>query len=89
MTVEIDTKYWICQTDDDTFLAASTETPRFCFAGATEEEVVGKATRALSSYFNNEFRPVAKKQAKVKPSISISKLRPVRVHTYVRESAVA
>lgn len=87
MTEVIERKFWICQTDDDTYLAASTESPRFCFEGASEEEVCDKATRALDAYLNGQFTPVARRQSQSK---ELHKLRPIRVQTYTpKESAVA
>lgn len=87
MTEVIERKIWICQTDDDSYLAASIESPRFCFAGTSEEEVAGKAVRALDAYLNGEFKPVAKRQSESK---GLYKLRPIRVQTYTpKESAVA
>ena len=80
-------KFWVCQSDDDTFLAASTESPRFCFAGATEEEVIDKANRALDAYFGNEFLTVVKEQRKSK---LLYKLRPIRVENYTtKDFAIA
>ena len=87
MNEVIERRFWICQTDDDTYLAASTESPRFCFAGASEEEVSEKANSALDAYLNGEFKPISRKQSESK---GLYKLRPIRIQAYTpKDRAVA
>ena len=79
MTENIVRMLWTYQTDEGTFLVASKESPRFCFEGATEEEVLAKADRALVAYSNNEFRPIAKEPVASKVLFNP---RPIRTLVY-------
>lgn len=87
MNEVIERKFWICQTDDGTYLAASTESPRFCFAGASEEEAVDKAVGALDAYLSGEFKPIVREQ---RASKELYRPRPIRVQIYTpKELATA
>lgn len=50
MNVSKDFAVYVTAIEDGTHLAASVGTPRFCFEGPTEEDVVAKAQRALAFY---------------------------------------
>jgi len=45
---------FISKQSDDTFLAVSIDTPRFCVSAATEDEAFAKAQEAISFY--NEYK---------------------------------
>ena len=83
-------RFWVCQRDDGKFLAASTETPRFCFSGDTEDAVIAKASRAFDAYFGDEFRPVVKQpKQKAETQKVITQFRPLRFVNYSRKEAIA
>jgi predicted RNase H-like HicB family nuclease len=54
MTNNRTTGFWLGNTEDGRFVAASVSNPIFCFTADTEKEASEKARRAIHFYFSDE-----------------------------------
>ncbi len=56
MNVEREFQVYLTVTDDGTYLAATNESPHFCFEGSSEQELLATVEQALTFYYQNRGR---------------------------------